>query len=141
MDEKDFWEQVDKGKDCWQWHGTTNGKGYGVYKDAGKLEYAHRLAFLELVGTIRTGQKLYNTCLNRRCVNPAHWQTDKPIPYRGMQYKAKKGGKNGNFKLSDAQVQAIRQIADNSQMAQAAIAARYRISQAQVSRILSGVRR
>lgn len=141
MDEKDFWEQVEKGKDCWKWTGTANVKGYGVVNMGNGLEYAHRYAYFAFVGAIRTGERLYNTCQNRLCVRPEHWSTERPIPYKGMQYKAKKKGRKGNFKLSDAQVQAIRQIADNSKMTQTAIATHYRISQAQVSRILAEKRR
>lgn len=141
MGKNDFWEQVEKGKDCWKWTGTANGKGYGVVNMGNGLEYAHRWAFFALVGDLRPGQRLYNTCENRLCVRPEHWSTERPITHNGMQYKPVKKGRPGNFKLSDAQVQAIHAIAQNSNLTQTAIAARYRISQAHVSLILSGRRR
>lgn len=136
-----FWGQVEKGAKCWKWKGTTNGKGYGVYNDAGKLEYAHRWAYFVLVGDIQPGQRLFNTCDSRLCVNPEHWSTERPITYKPVQYKRKKKGRKGNFKLSDAQVQAIISISQNSNLTQTAIAARYRISQAHVSLILAEKRR
>ena len=141
MDEKTFWELVEKGKACWKWKGKPNNAGYGRVFIAGRLEYAHRYAFLELVGDILPGKSLFNTCQDRLCVQPEHWATERPITHKPMQYKLKKPGRKGNYKLSDAQVQAIISISENTRLTQSAIATRYRISQAHVSLILSGQRR
>lgn len=143
MDEKAFWEQVKKEKGCWQWTGKPNAEGYGRVFIDGRVEYAHRFAFLVLVGDIQPGQKLYNTCQNRRCVNPSHWTTAKSIHNDKSIVKRKNTPKRRysrrRVKVNDAEVQAIRQIADDTGLTQAAIAARYHISQAQVSRILAGI--
>ena len=145
MDEKDFWDRVKKGKSCWLWTGKPNSAWYGRVFIAGRVEYAHRHAFLELVGDLRPGERLFNTCQNRLCVNPAHWSTERPIHNDKSIIKRKIAPKRRysrkREKVSDAQVQAIRQIADNSKMTQTAIATHYRISQAQVSRILAGLSR
>ena len=145
MDEKAFWDRVKKGKGCWQWTGKPNAAGYGRVFIAGRVEYAHRLAFLWLVGDIRKGEKLYNTCQNRLCVNPSHWQTDKPIHNDNSIIKRKTASKRRysrrREKVSDAEVAAIISISENTSLTQTAIATRYRLSQAQVSRILSGLSR
>lgn len=142
MDEKSFWGMVEKGKSCWQWLGKPNSAGYGRVFVAGKIEYAHRYVFLELVGDIAPGQKLYNTCSNRLCVNPEHWSTDRPIHNDISHYQRPKPAKRRysrrREKVTPAQVQAIIATSENSDLTQTAIATRYKISQAQVSRILSG---
>ena len=139
MDENEFWGMVAKGKECWKWKGKPNAAGYGRVFIAGKIEYAHRVAFLWLVGDVAPGQKLYNTCSNRLCVNPEHWQIEKPI-HNGIQHyqrpkPAKRRYSRRREKVTPAQVQAI---IENRDLTQTAIATRYRISQAQVSRIIAG---
>jgi hypothetical protein len=137
-----FWAQVRKGAKCWGWTGTANKAGYGVFWDAGTLHCAHRWAFLLLAGDLRPGEKLYNTCQNRLCVNPEHWSTDRPIHNDISHYQRPKPAKRRysrrREKVTPAQVQAIIATSENSDLTQTAIATRYKISQAQVSRILSG---
>lgn len=137
-----FWAQVAKGAKCWKWQGTVHKTGYGVFYDAGRLEYAHRFAYLLLSGDIRKGEKLYNTCLNRLCVNPEHWTTAKPIHITDSITKRQKPTKRRysrrREKVTPAQVAAIIDAGENTSLTQTAIASRYRLSQAQVSRILSG---
>lgn len=133
-----FWSKVQKGSACWRWTGTVHKAGYGVWRDGKTLFYAHRYAYLLLAGDIRAGECLYNTCSDRLCVNPKHWTTDKPIQQTVVRYNKPKKGRRGNFKLSDAEVQAIISISNNTNLTQTAVAKRYRISQAQVSRILAG---
>ena len=139
--EKRFWAKVKKGPRCWEWQGRPNKAGYGVIYVDGKLEYAHRYAFLLLAGDIPRGQSLYNTCSDRLCVNPKHWSTEKPIPIRPLQYKATKKSRDRRIRVTMAEVHAILAISEASTLSQAAIAAKYRISQAQVSRILAGKQR
>ncbi len=137
----EFWALVVKGAKCWKWLGTVNGKGYGVHMVGHRLEYAHRYAFFALVGDIRPGDRLYNVCHDRLCVNPSHWSTEKPIQRTTMQYKPVKQAKMGNSRLTRPQAiveaQAMREAYSSGDVTQAAIAKRYKLSQAQVSRILS----
>lgn len=140
MDEKAFWARVEKGRECWEWQGKPNADGYGRLFDAGKLEYAHRYAYLLLVGDIQPGEALYNTCGDRLCVRPEHWTPKRPIRKQESVIKWQKTGKRRR-KVTPEQVQAIISISENTSLTQTAIAARYRISQAQVSRILAGLSR
>lgn len=57
---------------CHEWHGATNGKGYGQMNLAshGHL-YVHRLAFFLAHGRWPEPCALHH-CDNRRCVNDAH---------------------------------------------------------------------
>lgn len=82
-----FWAKVSRGDDetCWPWLGRVHRYGYGHY-DFGYHAYkAHRVAYELAVGPIPDGLTLDhvchsvstdcaggNSCLHRRCVNPAH---------------------------------------------------------------------
>lgn len=72
---------------CWHWTGSLTTDGYGrVYVPAdGAKWFAHRLAYVLLVGPIPDGLTIDHmchnadvscaggdTCLHRRCVNPEH---------------------------------------------------------------------
>lgn len=56
---------------CWIWTGSCNDVGYGYFNhpDTG---YAHRAAYLLLVGPIPEGAELDHLCRNKSCVKPDH---------------------------------------------------------------------
>lgn len=74
-----FYAKVDKGGQCWLWTGAINGHGYGHIKIAGRMQYAHRVAYELEVGPIPDGLVLDHLCRNRSCVNPDHLE---PVPHR-----------------------------------------------------------
>lgn len=57
---------------CWVWTGCLHPKGYGKFKLAGELHYAHRVTFVLAGGVLIDGLVLDHKCRNRSCVNPAH---------------------------------------------------------------------
>ena len=85
-----FWAKVDKRgpDDCWLWTGWVDPQGYGRFLFDGRVQGAHRFAYLRFVGPIPDGKVLDHachtwdaTCLDlgsgcphRRCVNPRHLQ-------------------------------------------------------------------
>lgn len=82
--ENRFWQKVQKAgpDDCWIWQGAqTSGKGrqsdinlspYGEFKLNGKVERAHRVAWLLTFGEIPETKEACHTCDNRLCCNPTH---------------------------------------------------------------------
>jgi len=71
--EQRFWEKVDKSSDCWIWLATNAGvAGYGRFKYCGKLESAHRVAWILTNGDIPESVRVNHCCGNRLCVNPDH---------------------------------------------------------------------
>jgi hypothetical protein len=68
-----FFAMVEKTDDCWNWTGATC-LGYGQFKGTGDYatRWAHRFAYLLLVGPIPDGLVLDHLCRNRACVNPDH---------------------------------------------------------------------
>lgn len=68
-----FWSKVDKSQGCWEWHGTKNADGYGMFSIGRPIRVlAHRHAWALLVGPIPEGKQLDHQCHNPACVNPAH---------------------------------------------------------------------
>ncbi len=69
-----FWTKVDKrsGNECWNWKAGVRGKGYGCFRYEGKMETAHRVAWMMEHGQIPAGLHLLHYCDNPLCVNPAH---------------------------------------------------------------------
>lgn len=61
---------------CWIWTAGTSGDNpndpYGRFWVDGRMVYAHRFAYEQLVGAIPPGHDLDHLCRRRLCVNPRH---------------------------------------------------------------------
>lgn len=71
--ESRFWEKVTKvgGEECWLWSGAKDEDGYGKFFFRGKIERAHRVAYIMTVGPIGDLQVLH-TCDTPACVRSDH---------------------------------------------------------------------
>ncbi|WP_187192258.1 HNH endonuclease [Cupriavidus metallidurans] len=138
--EERFWAKVDvRGPDdCWLWQGGLNRDGYGLFSiSRGKAERAHRTAY-----RLHNGKDAQNHVLHRcdtpGCCNPAHlWDgtnleniADKVA--KGRQYRAF-GEAHNRTKLSDQQVEEIRQLVASGTISQRAAAKRFGIHRKHVS--------
>jgi hypothetical protein len=104
---------------------------------------AHRVAFEKAFGLIPKGKRVLHRCDNKKCVNPYHLflgtntdnQRDSVLKGR-HRYGVLHGSKNGNSKLSAADVRSIRKIARPGKYSR--IARRYGVSAMQIRRIANG---
>ena len=67
-----FWAKVDRsgGPDaCWPWTAGRYRAGYGHFRINGKMERAHRVAWVLLRGPIPEGQDVLHTCDSPPCCN------------------------------------------------------------------------
>lgn len=107
-----FWAKVDRSGDCWEWLPLSRSRaGYGLHctKALGigqKQAYAHRIAYALEVGPIPSGIGVLHRCDNPSCCNPAHLFLGTAAD--NMQDCARKGRTRNQRRLTDGQVQAIR---------------------------------
>lgn len=150
-----FWRRVFKTHPtkCWLWTGTLK-DGYGQLKqeDGQTNIYAHRAA-VEIVSGKKVPSHLVvmHTCDTPRCVNPRHLRVaTQRANVRDMHRKGRApdnrltGDAHGSTKISDADVADIRRLWDNrrtTKVTQTALARRYGVTQAQISRIVNKKRR
>jgi hypothetical protein len=75
--EERFWSKVDKSGTCWLWMGATSGsKRYGSFGYQGRVQPAHRVAYMLTFGPIPLGADIDHVkargCTSTLCVRPDH---------------------------------------------------------------------
>ena len=85
-----FWVRVDKTETCWLWTAART-DGYGRFRLADRMAYAHRFAHELLVGPIPDDREIDHLCRVRHCVNPAHMElvTSRENTLRGEGHAAR----------------------------------------------------
>jgi hypothetical protein len=67
-----FWAKVNKTESCWLWMAKCSYKGYGYFWLDGRMQYAHRVVWTLVNGSIPDKLHVLHTCDTPACVNPAH---------------------------------------------------------------------
>jgi hypothetical protein len=99
---------------CWEWSKRTHEKGYGVFHLKGKLEQAHRAAWIIINGPIPEGLYVLHKCNNRKCVNPDHLylgthQDNMNDMVRDKRSNKPYGERNGKSKITTEQAKRIKE--------------------------------
>ena len=140
--EEKFFAYVIKKPGCWGWGNSSNNKGYGtvnVKKNDGRWVpfLAHRLSWIIHNGPIPDGLEVCHHCDNPVCTNPEHLflGTHK----ENFSDQSKKGrspltGAKINYEIACQ----IREEYTGRRGEQRVLAAKYGITQPQISVILSG---
>lgn len=124
---------------CFVWTGATVGNGYGTLSHEGKDWRANRLMATFIHGEPPPGMYALHSCDNPRCINPDHLRWGTPAENsREMADKnrAAKELKNGNAKLSDAQVAEIRELYRTG-LTQVRLAAMFKVHQTLISLLVN----
>ena len=63
---ENFWSKVqpEPTSGCWLWTAATDSKGYGQFRDEGKLYRAPRLSYEKTLGPIPRGKQVLHRCDN-----------------------------------------------------------------------------
>lgn len=140
-----FWSRVRKTESCWLWTGGPDTRGYGRVTLGGRVVLAHRASFkIHNPGVNLSGKAVCHSCDNRLCVNPDHLFSGSSKDNLGDASRKgrmhlSRGDKNGNSKLSEAEVRAML-LESFEGVTTAELSAKYGISVTHVSRIISGKR-
>src|SRR5271157_2661157 len=116
IDQKRFWDKVEKGPGCWIWKNCKTGAGYGQIYLNGRIEYSHRLAWILCVGPIPNGLFVLHSCDNPPCCRPDHLFLGTPkdnsvdAAQKG-RLVCPVGAEHVNAKLTDDQVRQARERA------------------------------
>ena len=130
---KRFWKRVNKTKgSCWLWTGASWGRGSGVFYDGYRCVSAHRFSYLLKHGPFPENMKVLQTCSNKLCCRPGHLILA-TAGFQGCRDRR-------NRKLSDSQIEEIRNKYKSSKYTQAELAEEYGVTQSFICRILSNKR-
>lgn len=138
---------IDPSTQCWVWRHTKNHKGYGRYKhttdDGVKTSSAHRLALeLRLGRPLSPGLQALHRCDNPACCNADHiFEGTAAANLLDCRTKGRmvfvRGEDCGAAKLLAEDIPKIRALLASGH-SQRAIARRFGVDQAQISRIKTG---
>ena len=146
-----FWDKVRKTEGCWLWTGWRNQQGYGQIGSGGRDSLGlgvHRVSWEIHYGPIPDGLFVLHHCDNPPCVRPDHLflgtHSDnmqdmvKKGHHHSQRYPELQGREfHGRAKLTEAQVQAIRDRYAMSGIRQRDLAEEYGMSPSQMSRIIT----
>ena len=119
---------------CLEYPRSKLKNGYGQVRFAGKMRKVHRVAYQWFYGVDPGDLMVCHTCDNRACYNPLHLFLG--TSQDNMSDMARKG--RGTRKLTDEDIQNMREEYATGTVMQKTIAERYGVSRPLVSQILGG---
>jgi len=136
---------VNENTGCHEWRRAIKRDGYGYLYDFERSSVvgAHVFSYERKHGRVPNGMHVCHRCDNKKCVNEAHLflgtNTDNRLDSVNKRHHAF-GDRHGMAKLALYQAEDIKRIWQAGGVSQHAIASKFEISQAQVSRIICGKR-
>lgn len=67
-----FDAKVVRSDNCWEWTGSRNDFGYGLFYLKGDQVRAHRYSYERAFGAVPDGLYVLHKCDNPKCVRPDH---------------------------------------------------------------------
>ena len=134
-----FEGRFEKTDGCWEWKGTRNGYGYGIFLLPGEKQIrAHRYAYEFFTGKkIPQGMVIMHSCDNPPCVNPEHLR----VATKGEnntdtanKNRHNYGTDHWNGRLTQKDIDAVR----SSKETKASLSRKYGVSYSHIWRIIHG---
>lgn len=127
---------------CWLWNGAINSGGYGSFKIDGKIISAHRVSFELFKQPVLSGKWVLHKCDVRKCVNPDHlYLGDRLQNVKDMWDRKRnpnrKGEKHHLHKLTDREIEEIRQKYIPRVITQQSLADEYGVTQGMIGHIVN----
>lgn len=137
------WTVTESG--CWEWNGAKDGYGYGqLAVNRGRPWKAYRIAYEAWVKIPEANMDICHTCDNPPCMNPAHlFEGTRQVNVDDMVSKRRQanGENKASHKLTDKEVQDLKDMKATAAFTHKEIAARFGVSATLVSLIVNGHRR
>lgn len=134
--------QLPNPDDCWPWPGARDRKGYGIIDDPYMRQTrVHRFMYERAHGPLDAGLCVLHKCDNPPCVNPNHLFAGTKTENNADRHRKKRnaiGMRNGSAKLTDSDVQAIRQLIANTKLSMSAIGRQFGVTYQTVGDIKRG---
>jgi hypothetical protein len=86
---------------CWRWTAGHTPLGYGLFRMAEQMVYAHRWSYARARGPVPEGLELDHLCRIPSCVNPAHLE---PVSHEVNMQRAALAAKSPGNARTDAAV-------------------------------------
>jgi len=130
---------------CWLWLKSSKGKlGYGEFSANGKRHLSHRYSYELHKNEIPKGMLVLHKCDNARCVNPDHLEIgtqSKNIKDMYLRERRNVKGENAPVhKLTQINVNALREEYRGGNIYQKDLAKKYSVSRSSISMIINGKR-
>ena len=126
--------------DCWEWQLGLNGQGYGCFMLDRQKYLTHRLSYSLFVNTIPQGLQVLHSCDNRKCCNPAHLRSGTNydnVQDRQSRNRQAKGVTHGRHKLTEEDINEIKQLHQSGNYTHQALSQIFNISRSHISNILN----
>jgi hypothetical protein len=140
-----FWGHTEASGDCLEWRRARTPAGYGALRHKGRFLYAHRVAWEIENGPIPDGLHVLHSCDNPPCCNPAHLRIGTHADNVGDMHERGRarscglaGERHPMARLTETQVAEIRARYAAGGVTQYELAPEYGISQAHLSKVVSG---
>lgn len=130
------WTVTDSG--CWEWNGYRDPYNYGKITIRQRTTPASRIAFEAWVKAPEPGMDICHRCDNPPCINPSHlFEGSRAVNVHDAINKRRHShGERHTHKLTDEQVQEIRERYEAKELNQYELARAYGVSQSHVSLLI-----
>lgn len=126
---------------CWEWKGTKNEYGYGIFLLPGeKSSRAHRVMYERVNGPIPNNLVVMHICDNPSCVNPDHLRLGTKADNNKDRIEKRRGKYNMDRKGCRLTVEQVKDIIVDERK-QKDIADSYGVNPSHISRIKRGLAR